>query len=37
MMTDIPASGALTQELLGWQPTHLGLLADLDEAHFFEA
>jgi nucleoside-diphosphate-sugar epimerase len=32
---DGPASSALTQELLGWQPTHLGLLADLDEGHYF--
>jgi nucleoside-diphosphate-sugar epimerase len=32
---DSPASSALTRELLGWQPTHLGLLADLDQGHYF--
>jgi nucleoside-diphosphate-sugar epimerase len=35
--TDSPASSALTRELLGWQPTHLGLIADLDEGHYFQA
>jgi nucleoside-diphosphate-sugar epimerase len=33
---DSPASSALTQEHLGWWPVHLGLLADLDEGHYFE-
>jgi nucleoside-diphosphate-sugar epimerase len=32
---DIPASSALTRELLGWQPTHPGLLDDLDQGHYF--
>jgi nucleoside-diphosphate-sugar epimerase len=32
---DAPASSALTRELLGWQPTHPGLIADLDEEHYF--
>ncbi len=32
---DAPASGALTRELLGWQPTQPGLLADLDEEHYY--
>jgi nucleoside-diphosphate-sugar epimerase len=32
---DSPASSALTRELLGWQPTHQGLIADLDEGHYF--
>jgi nucleoside-diphosphate-sugar epimerase len=27
---DMPASNTLTRELLGWQPTHLGLIADLE-------
>ena len=27
---DVPASNALTQERLGWTPTHPGLLADLE-------
>jgi nucleoside-diphosphate-sugar epimerase len=30
-----PASSVLTQEELGWQPTHPGLLADLDQGHYF--
>jgi nucleoside-diphosphate-sugar epimerase len=34
---DNPASSALTRELLGWAPTHPGLLADLDEGHYFRA
>jgi hypothetical protein len=33
----ITASSASTQELLGQQPTHPDLLADLDEGHYFEA
>jgi nucleoside-diphosphate-sugar epimerase len=32
---DLPASSALTRELLGWQPTHQGLIADLQEGHYF--
>jgi nucleoside-diphosphate-sugar epimerase len=32
---DIPASSALTQQRLGWHPTHPGLLADLDAGHYF--
>jgi nucleoside-diphosphate-sugar epimerase len=32
---DSPASSASTRELLGWQPTHLGLLDDLDKGHYF--
>jgi nucleoside-diphosphate-sugar epimerase len=32
---DSPASSALTRGLLGWQPTHQGLIADLDEGHYF--
>ena len=32
---DVPASSARTQELLGWQPTHPGLLADLDHEYYF--
>ena len=34
---DIPASGALTQQRLGWRPTQPGLIADLDNARYFEA
>ncbi|HYZ29932.1 MAG TPA: SDR family oxidoreductase [Thermoleophilaceae bacterium] len=32
---DSPASSALTRELLGWEPTHPGLIADLDQGHYF--
>jgi hypothetical protein len=32
---DSPASSVLTRELLGWQPTHAGLLDDLDAGHYF--
>ena len=32
---DIPASSALTQNRLGWHPTRPGLLADLDQKHYF--
>jgi nucleoside-diphosphate-sugar epimerase len=32
---DAPASNDLTRELLGWQPTHAGLLDDLAEGHYF--
>ena len=32
---DSPASSALTRELLSWQPTHSGLIDDLDQGHYF--
>jgi nucleoside-diphosphate-sugar epimerase len=32
---DVPASSTLTQQQLGWQPTQSGLLADLDQGHYF--
>jgi nucleoside-diphosphate-sugar epimerase len=32
---DSPASNAGTRELLGWQPAEPGLLADLDDGHYF--
>ncbi len=32
---DVPASSAFTRELMGWQPTHQGLLDDLNEGHYF--
>ena len=35
--SDSPASNALTRELLGWQPTHPGLLADLDQGHYWNS
>ncbi len=34
---DRPTSSTQTQERLGWRPTHPGLLADLDQAHYFES
>jgi len=35
LAADSPASSVLTRELLGWQPTQPGLIADLDEGHYF--
>ena len=32
---DGPASAQLTRDLLGWEPTRPGLIADLDEGHYF--
>jgi len=32
---DNPTSSELTQALLGWKPEHPGLIADLDEGHYF--
>jgi nucleoside-diphosphate-sugar epimerase len=32
---DAPASNTLTRQLLGWEPTRPGLVADLDEGHYF--
>ena len=32
---DVRASSALTRERLGWQPTHPGLLEDLEQGHYF--
>ena len=33
---DAPASNTLTRELMGWDPTQPGLIADLDEGHYFQ-
>ena len=33
---DMAASSALTQQWLGWHPTHPGLLADLEHGDYFE-
>jgi nucleoside-diphosphate-sugar epimerase len=33
---DCPASNRLTRDLLGWMPTQHGLIADLDEGHYFD-
>ncbi|GAB3907786.1 SDR family oxidoreductase [Larkinella knui] len=35
IMFNSPASSVKTRELLGWQPTHPGLLEDLDAGHYF--
>lgn len=32
---DAPASSALTQARLDWSPTHVGLLEDLEQGHYF--
>ncbi len=34
---DAPASSALTQEMTGWRPTHVGLIGDLEQGHYFES
>jgi nucleoside-diphosphate-sugar epimerase len=33
---DMPASSALTQKLLGWTPTHPGLIEDIELGHYFD-
>jgi len=33
---DCPASSALTQQQLGWHPAQPGLIADLEQGHYFE-
>lgn len=35
MALDAPASSALTQQHLGWQPSQPGLLADMAQGHYF--
>jgi nucleoside-diphosphate-sugar epimerase len=32
---DMPASSAITQELLGWKPIHPGLIEDIEQGHYF--
>lgn len=33
---DVQASNAITREILAWQPTHAGLLTDLEQGHYFQ-
>jgi nucleoside-diphosphate-sugar epimerase len=35
LAVDSPASSALTKERMEWEPTHPGLIDDLDEGHYF--
>ena len=35
LSTDMPASSSITQELLGWKPTHPGLIEDIEQGHYF--
>jgi nucleoside-diphosphate-sugar epimerase len=35
LAADSPASSALTRELTGWHPRHPGLIADLEQGHYF--
>ncbi len=35
LSTDMPAASTITQELLGWKPTHPGLIEDIDQGHYF--
>jgi nucleoside-diphosphate-sugar epimerase len=32
---DQPASSARTQKEMGWKPTHVGLIDDLEQGHYF--
>jgi hypothetical protein len=36
LAADSPASSALTRALVGWQPTHAGLIDDLEQGHYFD-
>ena len=35
LSTDMPASSAITQELLDWHPIHPGLIEDIEQGHYF--
>ena len=37
MTLDVPMSSARTRQLLDWKPEHPGLIADLDQGHYFAA
>ena len=34
---DVPASNLITRQTLGWEPAHPGVLADLDDGHYFRS
>jgi hypothetical protein len=34
---DLAASNAITRQVLGWEPAQPGLIADLDNGHYFPA
>jgi hypothetical protein len=34
---NVPASSERTRALLGWEPRHPGLIADIDQPGFFES
>jgi len=36
LAADSPASSTLTRELTGWHPTQPGLIADLEQGHYFQ-
>ena len=33
MLVALPST--ITQELLGWKPTHPGLIEDIEQGHYF--
>jgi len=35
LSTDMPASSTITQELMGWKPTHPSLIEDIEQGHYF--
>jgi nucleoside-diphosphate-sugar epimerase len=35
LSADMPASSAITRELLGWTPIHPGLIEDIERGHYF--
>jgi nucleoside-diphosphate-sugar epimerase len=35
LSTDMPASSTITQDLLGWEPIHPGLIEDIEQGHYF--
>jgi nucleoside-diphosphate-sugar epimerase len=36
LSTDMPASSAVTRELMGWTPTGPGLIEDIEQGHYFQ-